>query len=48
MGVRVDTFFIRCSLLPFCEMKQDILDRVAVWPDRLAVDDLTLVLVEVC
>ena len=48
MGVRVDTFIIRCSLLPFCEIKQGILDLVAAWFDRLAVDDGSLVLVEVC
>ena len=36
------------SLLPFCEMKQGIINRVAAWRDGPQVDDASLVLVEVC
>ena len=40
--------FIRATaLLPFGEMKQGILDRVAAWCDGPPVDDVSLVLVEV-
>jgi sigma-B regulation protein RsbU (phosphoserine phosphatase) len=35
------------ALLPFSEMKQGILDRVARWRDGPAVDDMSLVLVDV-
>jgi phosphoserine phosphatase RsbU/P len=35
------------ALLPFNEMKQDILNRVAAWRDGPLVDDVSLVLVEV-
>ena len=35
------------SLLPFSEMKQGILNRVAAWRDGPPVDDVSLVLVEV-
>ena len=35
------------SLLPFSEMKQGILDRVAAWRDGPPVDDVSLILVEV-
>jgi serine phosphatase RsbU (regulator of sigma subunit) len=49
LGVEgVQKFVRETSLLPFCEMKQGILDRVAAWRDGLAVDDMSLVLVEVC
>jgi phosphoserine phosphatase RsbU/P len=40
--------FVRdAALLPFGEMKQGILDRVAAWRDGPPVDDVSLVLVEV-
>jgi serine phosphatase RsbU (regulator of sigma subunit) len=40
--------FVRATaLLPFGEMKQGILDRVAAWRDGPPVDDVSLVLVEV-
>jgi len=49
LGVEgVQTFVRETSLLPFDEMKQGILDRVATWRDGLPVDDVSLVLVEVC
>ena len=35
------------SLLPFSEMKQGILDRVAAWRDGPPVDDVSVILVEV-
>jgi sigma-B regulation protein RsbU (phosphoserine phosphatase) len=41
--------FVRdTALLPFGEMKQGLLDRVAAWRDGPPVDDVSLVLVEVC
>ena len=40
--------FVReTSLLPFLEMKQGILDRVAEWREGPPADDVSLVLVEV-
>ena len=49
LGVEgVQKFVRETSLLPFCEMKQGIFDRVAAWRHGLAVDDVSLVLVEVC
>jgi len=36
------------SLLPFGEMKQGILDRVAAWREGPPADDMSLVLVEIC
>jgi len=44
-GVR--NFVRETALLPFSEMKQGILDRVAAWRDGPPVDDVSLVLVEV-
>ena len=44
----VQNFVRETSLLPFDEMKQGILDRVAAWRDGVSVDDVSLVLVEVC
>ena len=43
-GVR--NFVRESALLPFNEMKQSILDRVAAWRDGPQVDDVSLVLVE--
>jgi PAS domain S-box-containing protein len=43
----VQKFVRETSLLPFHEMKQGILDRVAEWRDGPPVDDVSLVLVEV-
>lgn len=43
----VQKFVREASLLPFHEMKQGILDRVAEWRDGPPVDDVSLVLVEV-
>ena len=41
--------FVRdTALLPFGEMKRGILDRVAAWRDGPPIDDVSLVLVEVC
>jgi sigma-B regulation protein RsbU (phosphoserine phosphatase) len=49
LGVEgVQNFVRETSLLPFSEMKQGILDRVAAWRDGLPSDDVSLVLVEVC
>ncbi len=49
LGVEgVQKFVRETSLLPFEEMKQGILDRVAAWRDGLTVDDVSLVLAEVC
>jgi sigma-B regulation protein RsbU (phosphoserine phosphatase) len=40
--------FVReTALLPFSEMKQGILNRVAAWREGPPVDDVSLVLVEV-
>jgi hypothetical protein len=36
------------ALLPFSEMKQGVLNRVAAWRNGPPVDDVSLVLVEVC
>ena len=44
-GVR--NFVRETALLPFNEMKQGILNRVAAWRDGPLVDDVSLVLVEV-
>jgi sigma-B regulation protein RsbU (phosphoserine phosphatase) len=44
----VQNFVRETSLLPFDKMKQGILDRVAAWRDGVPVDDVSLVLVEVC
>ncbi len=44
----VQNFVRETSLLPFDEMKQGILDRVAAWRDGVPVDDVSLVLAEVC
>jgi serine phosphatase RsbU (regulator of sigma subunit) len=43
----VQKFVRETSLLPFHEMKQGILDRVAEWREGPPVDDVSLVLVEV-
>jgi phosphoserine phosphatase RsbU/P len=43
----VENFVRETARLPFGEMKQGILDRVAVWRDGPPVDDVSLVLVEV-
>jgi PAS domain S-box-containing protein len=43
----VQKFVREASLLPFREMKQGILDRVAEWREGPPVDDVSLVLVEV-
>ena len=42
----LQNFFREAALLPFDEMKQSILDRVAAWRDGPPVDDESLVLVE--
>lgn len=44
----VQKFVRETSLLPFREMKQGILDRVAEWREGPPADDVSLVLVEVC
>jgi sigma-B regulation protein RsbU (phosphoserine phosphatase) len=43
----VQKFVRETALLPFAEMKQGILDRVAEWREGPPVDDVSLVLVEV-
>jgi sigma-B regulation protein RsbU (phosphoserine phosphatase) len=43
----VQKFVRETALLPFCDMKQGILDRVAEWREGPPVDDVSLVLVEV-
>jgi PAS domain S-box-containing protein len=43
----VQNFVRETALLPFNEMKQGILNRVAAWRDGPLVDDVSLVLVEV-
>lgn len=43
----VESFVREAALLPFGEMKEGILNRVAAWRDGPPVDDLSLVLVEV-
>jgi sigma-B regulation protein RsbU (phosphoserine phosphatase) len=43
----VQKFVREAALLPFREMKQGILDRVAEWREGPPVDDVSLVLVEV-
>ena len=48
LGVEgVQKFVRETSLLPFGEMKQGILDRVAEWREGPSADDVSLVLVEV-
>jgi phosphoserine phosphatase RsbU/P len=48
LGVPGVSEFVReASLLPFAEMKQGILDRVAAWRDGPPSDDVSLVLLEV-
>jgi sigma-B regulation protein RsbU (phosphoserine phosphatase) len=48
LGVEgVQKFVRETALLPFREMKQGILDRVAAWREGLPADDISLVLVEV-
>jgi serine phosphatase RsbU (regulator of sigma subunit) len=48
LGVEgVQKFVRETSLLPFPEMKQGILDRVAAWREGPPTDDVSLVLVEV-
>ena len=48
LGVEgVQKFVRETSLLPFAEMKQGILDRVAEWREGPPADDVSLVLVEV-
>jgi serine phosphatase RsbU (regulator of sigma subunit) len=48
LGVRGVRKFVReTSLLPFAEMKQALLDRVAAWREGPPTDDVSLVLVEV-
>jgi sigma-B regulation protein RsbU (phosphoserine phosphatase) len=44
----LQSFVREAALLPFGEMKQGVLDRVAAWRDGPPVDDVSLVLVEVC
>jgi PAS domain S-box-containing protein len=49
LGVEgVQRFVRETSSLPFGEMKQGILDRVAEWREGPPTDDVSLVLVEVC
>jgi phosphoserine phosphatase RsbU/P len=43
----VQKFVRETSLLPFAEMKQGLLDRVAEWREGPPVDDVSIVLVEV-
>jgi phosphoserine phosphatase RsbU/P len=43
----IQKFVCETSLLPFAEMKQGILDRVAAWREGPPSDDISLVLVEV-
>jgi len=43
----VQSFVRETALLPFSEMRQGILDRVAAWRNGPQVDDVSLVLVEV-
>lgn len=43
----VQSFVRETSLLPFSEMKQGIVDRVAAWSNGAPVDDVSIVLVEV-
>src|SRR5271170_1783180 len=43
----LENFVRETALLPFGEMKQGILDRVAAWSEGPPVDDVSLVLVEV-
>jgi serine phosphatase RsbU (regulator of sigma subunit) len=43
----VQKFVHETSLLPFAEMMQGILDRVAAWREGPPTDDVSLVLVEV-
>jgi hypothetical protein len=43
----VQNFVRETALLPFNEMKEGILNRVAAWRDGPLVDDVSLVLVEV-
>jgi serine phosphatase RsbU (regulator of sigma subunit) len=48
LGVEgVQKFVRETSSLPFHEMKQGILDRVAAWREGPPTDDVSLVLVEV-
>jgi len=48
MGVEgVQKFVRETALLPFKQMKQGILDRVADWREGPPADDMSLVLVEV-
>jgi phosphoserine phosphatase RsbU/P len=48
LGVEgVQKFVRETALLPFAEMKQGILDRVAAWREGPPSDDMSLVLVEV-
>jgi serine phosphatase RsbU (regulator of sigma subunit) len=46
-GPGVEKFVREAAQLPFQDMKQGILDRVAEWREGPAVDDVSLVLVEV-
>jgi phosphoserine phosphatase RsbU/P len=43
----LENFVREAAILPFGEMKQGLLDRVAAWRDGPPVDDVSLVLVEV-
>ena len=43
----VQKFVREAALLPFSEMKQNILDNVAAWREGPPADDVSLVLVEV-
>jgi serine phosphatase RsbU (regulator of sigma subunit) len=43
----IQNFVRETALLPFNEMKQGILDRVAAWRNGPPVDDVSLVLVQV-
>jgi sigma-B regulation protein RsbU (phosphoserine phosphatase) len=48
LGIEGVKQFVReAALLPFHEMKQSILDKVAAWREGPATDDVSLVFVEV-
>ena len=47
LGVEgLQRFVLETSVLPFGEMKQAILDRVAAWREGPPTEDISLVLVE--
>jgi hypothetical protein len=43
----VENFVRETSMLPFSDMREGILNRIAAWRDGPLVDDVSLVLVEV-